>query len=163
MKRNSTANQRRQLSQSWIRAKRMTQEMFFARYTHYFCPTVLCSCQENELPATALLLLDTSPWSNCQPWWSQKHLWTSQLFTCHQHCITFATNGPGGNSNLHGSGESFEQDRKNYQGLLVWKALIIYWHILGRNVSELLEWRVMQTSPRNYAWLYTIWASGEHC
>ena len=34
---------------------------------------------------------------------------------------------------------------------------------MGGSISELCEWSVVQTSPRIYAWLHRIWASGEHC
>lgn len=39
----------------------MTQIIILDWYTNYFCPTLLCVFQENELPAKAVLLLDSAP------------------------------------------------------------------------------------------------------
>jgi DDE superfamily endonuclease. len=56
----------------WIRRSWVSQEIFLDWYTKYFCTNVLCFCQENELPAKTLLLLDNVMPSNttslCNQW-----------------------------------------------------------------------------------------------
>lgn len=39
----------------------MTQEIFLDWFTNYFCPSMLHFCQAKELPAKALILLDSAP------------------------------------------------------------------------------------------------------
>jgi len=38
----------------------VTQEIFTDCFTNYFCPSMLHCCQEEKLPAKALLLLDSA-------------------------------------------------------------------------------------------------------
>jgi len=46
---------------------------------NYFCSTVFHFCQENELPAKTLILLDSAPGQTANL--AEEHIWMSMLFT----------------------------------------------------------------------------------
>jgi hypothetical protein len=56
------------------------KKIFFDWYTNYFCPSVLRFCQENELAAKALILLD-KPLAILETFLKSEYFWTSVMFT----------------------------------------------------------------------------------
>jgi hypothetical protein len=84
----------------WNRRTWVTKEILLDWFTNCFCPSMLHFCQEKELPAKALLLLDSAPGHPA-------NLAEVKITPGHQYClhatkhhIIFATSGPGGNRNL---------------------------------------------------------------
>jgi hypothetical protein len=52
----------------------VTQIIFLEWYTNYFRPTLLCVCQQNELLAKTVLLLDSAPGQSCKHFCNQTPL-----------------------------------------------------------------------------------------
>ena len=160
----------KQNRRTWV-----TQEIFLDWYTNYFCSSVLCFCQEKELPAHALLLLDSAPghFANLAEVRSPLDInivymppnTTSHLqpvdekviatFKAYYLCHTFIKwwefwTGHTIQTRITGSHSTF------------WRALIT-----SIQLQKNCQWTVWMEcggiSPRIYAQLHRIWTRGEHC
>jgi hypothetical protein len=70
-----------------------TKKIFFDWYTNYICSSVLHFCQENEIAAKVLLLLDSAP-GHLENLSKVRTLGHQCCLHAKKHHTTFATNGP---------------------------------------------------------------------